>query len=367
MFTEDLEFIYDPLDFDEYMAICRELNAEPVVVVAADCYLIPLEKGEWVTPREDLIRHAAEWVRYANIKKQYGVRYWMVANESWNPNNVNSTAEIYARDVIDFSRAMKEVDPSALIIANGNSDDFFKTVIERAGDYIDGLTWSNYGIWDFYRGYQSYKDTARVLIRPSMTALKAVNKYATPEQKQRYKLMVAEYGSIDWFRRWNWNNDMGHAIVTFDMTGQLLLRPEIEFSCFWNTRWIENETNPHDHDALDKDGNLLPTGKALRIWSNFLGTQMVRSDGNEGLITFSSYDPGTGVLFAYLVNRGDQMKSIRLDVQDHKVLKILEAWELYGTSPEDMEPQWNRIIPCEPGKPVNLKGTSISVIKMKIN
>ena len=104
-------FKYDPLDFDEFMDICHSINAEPVIVVAADNYLLDVAKGERVSSREELIRHAAAWVRYANITKKYGVRYWMIGNESWNNNNKNSTAAIYAQDVIDFSVAMKSYRP----------------------------------------------------------------------------------------------------------------------------------------------------------------------------------------------------------------------------------------------------------------
>ena len=157
---KDGEFVYDPLDFDEFMKVCRDVGAEPVLVIAADNYLRKPEKGERVSGREALIKHAAEWVRYANIKKKYNVRYWMIGNESWNKNNENSTVDIYAQDVIDFSKAMKAVDPSILVIPNGDSDEFFKAVITKAGDYIDRLCVSNYGIFNFNAGYESYKDTS---------------------------------------------------------------------------------------------------------------------------------------------------------------------------------------------------------------
>jgi len=366
MFNADLNFVFDPLDFDEYIKMCRAADAEPVVVVAADYYLIPLKKGQWVSSKKQLLQHAVEWVRYANVKKKYGVRYWMIANESWNSNNVNSTAEIYARDVIDFSKAMKEVDPGILIIANGAGDEFFKTVITRAGDYIDRLTVSNYGVYNFYRGYQTYRDTAQVLIWPAISAIKAMNAHATPEQLKRLKVIVAEYGSIDWAKLWHGTNDMGHAIVTFDMTGQLLKQPQIEFSCFWNTRWIENESKPRrDHDALDRDGNLYPTGRALSIWGNFLGSRMIKSDTTGKIITFASYDEPSGTLYAYLVNKGDSTETVNLGIENREIESIREAWEFFGTSSEDINPVW-QMKEIKPGKPFTLNGTSITVIIMKI-
>jgi alpha-L-arabinofuranosidase len=362
-----MSFVYDPLDFDEYISVCRNADAEPVVVVAADNYLRPLKPGQWVSSREDLLEHAAEWVRYANIKKKYNVRYWMIANESWNKNNVNSNAEIYAQDVIDFSKAMKAVDPTVLIIANGANDDFFKTVITRAGDYIDRLTVSNYGVYNFHNGYNTYRDTSQVLIWPAITAIKAMHAHATPSQLKKLKVIVAEYGTIDWAGLWDGTNDMGHAIVTFDMTGQLLKQRDIEFSCFWNTRWIENGSKPaRDHDAIDENGNLYPTGQALKIWGNFLGNQMIKSETTGNIVTFASFDPHSQMLFAYFINKTDQPADIRIELSNKKIESVLDAWELFGSSPYDINPKWQQMTHVKSAQRVSLKGTSITVIKMKI-
>lgn len=359
------EFVYDPLDFDEFMKICREAGAEPVLVVAADNYLRKPKKGEKVSGREALIRHAVEWVKYANIKKKYNVRYWMIGNESWNKNNENSTVDIYAQDVIDFSKAMKAIDPSILIIPNGDSDEFFKTVITKAGDYIDRLCVSNYGIFNFNAGYESYKDTTRCLIWPAQTALNAMNKYATPEQLDKWKLIVAEYGTIDWARLWHGTNDMGHAIVNFDMTGQLLLEPQIEFSCFWNTRWLNNEKQPQtDHDAIDANGNINPTGYSLLIWNKFLGDKMIKSESKERIISYASYSPQKNQLFVYLINKGEKEKSVDIIIPGKTEAKVVQSWEYFGKSDEDVNPVWQskRL----KGENLELKEYSITVIEYQL-
>lgn len=361
------DFTYDPLDFDEYMAICRSLNAEPVVTVAADNYLTDVEKGERVSSREDLILHAAAWVRYANIKKGYGIKYWMIANESWNNNNKNSTAGIYAQDVIDFSIAMKAVDPSILIIPNGDSDEFFKTVIEKAGDYIDRVCVSNYGVYDFINGYDTYRDSTKCLIWPAMTAISAMEKYTTAAQKGRLKVIVSEFGSIDWAGYWKGTNDIGHAIVTFDMAGQLLLQPLIEFSCFWNTRWIENESKPGtDHDALDKDGNINPTGQSLLIWNKFLGDQMIKAEGTGGVIAYSSFSPDEGRLFVYLVNKTVRRETVRMYIENSRSVTAIEAWEYFGQTSDDTHPVWQVKELNKRADKVDLKGLSITVLEMNI-
>jgi alpha-N-arabinofuranosidase len=367
MFTEDHKFRYDPLDFDEYMEICRATGAEPVVVVAADCYLLDAGEGETLSSREELLQNAVEWVRYANIRKGYSVRYWMIGNESWNSNNANSTVEIYARDVEDFSKAMKAVDPDILIIANGNSDEFFGRVIEVAGDHIDGLCWSNYGVWNFQRGYQTYRDTRQNLIGPTLTALSAVRRHASPEQLNRWKLIVAEYGPIDWADLWPDVNDMGHAIVTFDMAGQLLMQSRVEFSCFWNTRWIGNESDPAaDYDALDKDGNFNPTGFSIMIWGNYLASQMVRSESSASILTWASYDPKEEKLFVYLVNKAEQPEVVKIMPDSHSIVSMVQAWEYFGSSPEDTVPIWQQKRIRTNSGVIDLKGFSITVAEMKL-
>ncbi len=362
---KDGKFIYDPLDFDEYMAVCREVGAEPVVVVAADNYLRKPKAGEKVATRQELLNHAVEWVRYANVKKKYNVRYWMIGNESWNTNNENSNVNIYAQDVIDFSKAMKAVDPSILIIPNGDSEEFFKTVILTAGDYIDRLCVSNYGVFDFNAGYESYKDTTRCLIWPAQTALNAINKYATPEQLAKWKLIVAEYGSIDWAGLWQGNNDMGHAIVCFDMAGQLLQESQIEFSCFWNTRWINNNKESlADHDALDPDGNLTPTGYSLLIWNKFLGDKMVRchSKNNESIIPYASFSPKENRLFVYLINKGSEVEKVAIKTQNEK--NIIQSWEYYGNDDKDINPVWREKVPSS--EYIELAGYSITIIEYQL-
>jgi hypothetical protein len=366
--SEESEFTYDPLDFDEYMEICRSLSAEPVVTVAGDNYLLEVEKGERVSSRKELILHAAAWVRYANINKGYGIKYWMIANESWNNNNPNSTSDIYAQDVIDFSRAMKAVDPSILIIPNGDSDEFFKTVITKAGDHIDRICVSNYGVYDFINGYDTYRDSTKILIWPAMTAIGAMEKYATAEQKERLKVIVSEFGSIDWAGNWKGTNDIGHTIVTFDMAGQLLLQPQIEFSCFWNTRWIENESKPGtDHDALDKEGNINPTGQSLLIWNKFLGDQMIKAEGTPGVIAYSSFSPDEGRLFVYLVNKTEKPETVSLDIENFKSVKVIEAWEYFGLTPGDMHPVWQVKEQNKRADKVDLKGLSITVLELNIS
>ncbi len=364
MLKDYSEFAVDVLDFDEFIAMCREIGAEPVLTVAADEYLVDYPEGCTWASREQLIEHAVEWVRYANIKKGYAVRYWMIGNESWHEQNVNSTAETYARDVVDFSVAMKAVDPSICIIPNGNSVEFCGTVLEIAGGHIDYFCISNYPVWQYRSGYATYRDTLQDLMHPVNRALTAIQ-HAGMEND--LKIIVAEYGPFDWARDWPFINDMGHALCNFEMTGRQLQVPQVEFSQFWNTRWITNDSLDHSvFDALDKQGNFNANGYTLMIWGNFLGDQMVKSSSSVHLRTFASYVPQEKRLYVYLMNMIAEPQTVLLDIVGHEPGSILRAMELAGEGPDDVEPVWQPCaVPSDPLK-VRVSGTSITVLEYRL-
>jgi len=362
------EYRYDVLDFDEFIAMCREVGAEPVITVAADEYLADYPKGCTWTDREGLIRNAVEWVRYANIKKGYGVKYWMIGNECWHENNPNSTADIYARDVVDFSKAMKAVDPSIYIIPNGNSVSFFKEILTIAAGHIDFLCVSNYPVWQYGAGYSSYRDTLRDLMGPVKRALTAIDSFAAPGDKEKLKVIASEFGPFDWSGMWPMINDMGHTLCNFEMAGDQLLNPRVEFSCYWNTRWINNDSVENSiDDALDKNGNFNAVGYGMAIWGNFLGDLMVKTTSTLHLRTFASYAPDTKKLYVYLMNMIEEPQPVSLKFANHEVQSVLQAWELAGTGPGDVDPVWREFVGLEDPLHPFIKGTSITVIEYRLN
>jgi alpha-L-arabinofuranosidase len=364
------DFKVDVLDFDEFIQMCLDIDAVPVVVVAADEYLADYPQGSTWSTREELIQHAVEWVRYSNVKKGYDVKHWMIGNESWHKSNPNSTAEIYARDVVDFGKAMKAVDPSIYIIPNGNSVEFWKTVINIAGDYIDHLCISNYPVFEYKAGYATYRDTLQDLMHPVERVKIAVDQAATPEQKEKWKIIIAEYGPFDWGNYWPKINDMGMNLANFEMTGKQLEDPDILYSCFWNTRWIHNDSIENQaYDALDRDGNLNANGLGLMIWGNYLGDRMVKTSGSTHVRSFGSIVPGQNKLYVYLLNKAETSMQVNLEIPGHKIKMVNSSWELVGNGPDDVDPIWRKKTDLKSLKrknQVSLHGTSIVVIEVEI-
>ncbi|MBM9503390.1 cellulose binding domain-containing protein [Actinacidiphila acididurans] len=111
-------------DFDAFMGTVKKIGAQPVLIA---------NYGSG-TPQE-----AADWVRYANITKGYGAKYWEVGNELYGNGHYGSGWETdqhadtsptaYAHNVLDFVSSMKAVDPTVKVGA----------VLTMPGNWPDGV------------------------------------------------------------------------------------------------------------------------------------------------------------------------------------------------------------------------------------
>ena len=132
--------------FDSFMGTLRKIGAQPILIA---------NYGTG-TPQE-----AAGWVQYANVTKNYGVKYWEIGNEIYGngyygspweaDNHASKSPATYAQNVVQYASAMKAVDPSIKIgavltlpgnwpdsvVASGDSADWNKTVLSDAGGAID--------------------------------------------------------------------------------------------------------------------------------------------------------------------------------------------------------------------------------------
>ncbi len=125
-------------DFDSFMGTVKKLGAQPMLIA---------NYGSG-TPQE-----AADWVRYANVTKGYGAKFWEVGNElygnghygsGWETDqHADTSPSAYAHNVLDYVSAMKAVDPTVKVgavltmpgnwpdgvMASGESSDWNHTVI----------------------------------------------------------------------------------------------------------------------------------------------------------------------------------------------------------------------------------------------
>lgn len=185
---------------DEFIAFCRATSTEPLICVNAG-------SG---TPEE-----AVQWMEYCNGDKRtefgalrikngyeqpYGVKYWEIGNEIYGPWQVgHCSAQEFAHRCVRFAKALKEADPSAILMACGDTDpEWNRTVLDIAGEYIDYLTLHIYhGVGDpnmpketRYYSIAAYPEKTRHIVE-TMKALIRSN-----EKHRHVKLAITEYTTM---------------------------------------------------------------------------------------------------------------------------------------------------------------------------
>ncbi|GAB4193185.1 MAG: hypothetical protein OHK0022_07840 [Roseiflexaceae bacterium] len=127
----------DSQQVDDFIALCRQLKAEPAISVR-------LRNGN---PAQ-----AAALLRYANVTKGYGVRYWSIGNEPTLYGEYD--LERFNREWRATAQAMRAVDPQIVLIgpdihqfdADGSLRDpkgrfsmheFLRAFLQANGDMVD--------------------------------------------------------------------------------------------------------------------------------------------------------------------------------------------------------------------------------------
>lgn len=331
------------LDFDEYIEMCNYIGASPLVVVAYDA-TYNTRSCDGKPSKAQLLTNAVEWVRYANVKKKYGVKYWMIGNESWNNPQYNGrvTAQKYADDLDDFASAMKAVDPTIKIIANGKSG-WWQTILQSSAvSKIDYLGLSEYPVFNYTGGYDYYRQNDVHLTQEVDLAIADIKAYAATPHKSRIKVIATEYNSIDWGNAWPSVNNLGHALLNFQMFGDLVLKPKLEAACMWNTRWVENVTKPQAlYDAFDSEGNRNAVALAIEAWGSSLLSDMVEAKNNGTLVkSYASYDDHDKRLNIFLLNKDYAEKQVNISVKNYLDDYNGTIWQLHGSSVSDKFPEF---------------------------
>lgn len=357
----------EALNFDEFIALCKEVGAEPVVVVPYDSMFLPPEKNSVMPTRKQLLENAVEWVNYANKIKNYKVRYWEIGNESYIiAHRCGAKASDYARDVSEFSREMKKIDPSIQILANGptgaypneklisvldqkegNDVEWWKEVLTASASAIDGIAYHDYPCYG-WQGYQYYAENNADLLRGVKGIRKSVDAYGA-SQKGRLKLMLTETNSADWSvekpsggRPWSLKGNLGHALVLFDLLGRNMQCPDVEAAIVWNTRWVNNDHTDSIEfwDAIGPDNELLPPGEMIKCWKEQILNGFLAVEYPDSCSCFATKDL-KGDLRIIIINKSKSSLSGEVLLDGGEADDRIGSHRIYGgTGSEDAVPKW---------------------------
>jgi hypothetical protein len=353
--SADGKFHVQPLDFDEFIQICHATGAEPIICVGLGSAYITNSSTRKGSSREQVIENAVEWVRYANKVRGYGIKYWELGNESyWRGSIATLTAADYTRDVLELSRAMKAIDPTIHIGVNGHVNKnyvstaetgdapiWWQYLLQHAAPEIDFVVVHPYPCFE-WGSYNYYPQHTPVFTDAIEQADSALQEWA-PEHATRIRIMATETNAFDWAATnwyqgnasgWAWGNDIGHALVLFDLLGQHLAHPRVNGIHVWNTRWFNSPSRLED--VLDDQNRLLPTGQALALWGRHLKSCLLALQSDAGPV-YATFEPSTQALTLFLMNKHTAPQSIELDLTHIPARRIVST-VFAGQHPEDETP-----------------------------
>jgi alpha-L-arabinofuranosidase len=261
----------EPSDFgtDEFIRFCRNLGAEPHLVVNIE--------GRGATPDE-----AAAWVEYVNggtttkygalrakhgHAEPFGVKTWELGNEIWGDwVRGHSDADTYARNYLRYREAMLAVDSTLRFIAVGDNDMAWnRTLLGRAGAQIDYLAIHHYyGLTEAQREYGNlmarplfyekfYREVSRAIseLAPRRTIRLIINEWNTalPVPRQ-HSMESALYGA--------------RLMNVFERSGDLV---EMTAVSDLVNGWSGGIIQASRHDVF-----VTPTYLAMRLYNEHLGS-----------------------------------------------------------------------------------------------
>lgn len=332
------------LSFDDYIAICRKTGAQPFVVVGFDNQeRTGLTEDQW-------LESAVAWVKYANITKKYGVKYWEIGNENWH--NDTTTPVNMGRVVGRFARAMKAVDPTIQIGAGGWNDKWWSSFLPTAAPSLDFVSYSYYTGWD-WRSYDYWLKNPHLDLREQLKdVVSAIEKFAPQNDRGRLQIVVTETNSMDWSdeaTRWPWENNLGHALVTFENLGMALRTPQVHHAMVWNTRWADDaEATADVSHALGAKNQILPTGRAVQLWNEFALPLLVEtSSSNPNVSAYAAFSSDHKMATVWVVNRAlAAQDALQLHFKNgNRISHPVTLHRLSGTGSEDKSPNWEKLPP----------------------
>ncbi len=303
----------------DFVTWARGLGAEPLIQVNAFGFAPP-ERGVHTMSRIMDAAAAADLVRFLNVERGLDVKFFEIDNEPfiWHETHRDYQTRPIAYDeylerFVAFSRAMKEVDPSIIVMGPANCNPTYY-LRSATSDHITKGPWIPYMLaycaryeaehglrvldavsfhrYPIYRSFSSTKVTAK-----PQDIVDATREWWDPSYNPRLLDPTAERaaaGILPLFRRWIDENYPGTALaiteynLDFDSSvsyppnvralwlaevlGQLA-RNDVRYAVYWNLQ------ESAQHGLMGMAGIPRPTYYAFRLYSRNLRGRMLPLSG----------------------------------------------------------------------------------------
>ena len=313
----NMSFVKD-LSFDEYIAICKRQNIEPLIVVNAQSHFYT---GTTVN-YEMLNTSAAEWVRYANIVKGYDVKYWQLGNEVDLKSELLFSMSTYTDLFIDFATAMKAVDPTiktgtgVLMNTAWNED-----VLNKAGELCDFISAHNYqgGSPVAPGGYRKwYKDNFILITNSKTNQNLLTSKF--PHRPQMELLITETNITAGDFPDMS-IIDLYKALYWFELNMNMLALKNVKYTYYWGTHspW-GGENNPGDISCLLENSSantIRPAGRVIQLINTYLKNRWIDVERVNGYLrNYASVSSDGKEMSVFILNKNLYPEKANLNIQN---------------------------------------------------
>lgn len=303
--------ILKPYEVDQFMDLCQRIGATATINV----------RTMTGTPEE-----AAELVRYVNIEKGYGVRYWAIGNEPQFYEGAlgeTYTVERFNREFRAIALAMKAVDPSIQIIGpeltnfgpdsasnpkDSEGKDWMIEFLRTNGDLVDVVSIHRY---PFPANAISPGRTADDLRQDTANwnpTLRHLRDLVHAETGRDLPIAVTETNS-------DWSKAVGggatpdshyNAVWWADSLGRMI-RERVLLVNYWLISY-----NQGGWSLVTRDGPS-PTYYVYEVYEHF-GEQLVYSASGVADVSVYAARRADGALTLVVINLSDEEKRVGLEI-----------------------------------------------------
>jgi len=317
------------MDFDEYIDICRQLGAEPIVG-------INLESGKKHNRQKDGIDEALRWMRYCE-KKKFKVTYWFLDNEPWHgESNYSLNNQVYAEEVLAYGTAIKKEFPEVKLIANPTSSSSYnyweglETFIRKTGHVIDYLDVHWYWAWglssfDYWRDQMPLQATdkwkSQDQHRPYCEDIRLIKEACKRAGAEHLGLVVLEWniGPSDWSQTFN------QSLIAI-IQSELLMeyaKADVHLTCLWTLLWQTSRDVWSEQDFFPSIvTHDLPYEKTLsldmfRLVSPIQGKRLVESESDQDNLRTLVVEGPSGRKHLLIINKNALRRKINIQFETH--------------------------------------------------
>ncbi len=280
------------MDFDEFMANCTALSAEPIVG-------INLSSGKKHNRRADGIAEALGWMRYCK-QKGYAVKYWFLDNEPWHHEAAHTfSLTEYAEEALAYGTAIKREFPETKLIVNPTASsslhaESIEQFMKTAGPVVDYIDVHWYWAW----GKGSLEHWL------AHTPLTNEDKWKNPSEIRTYAediALIREASAKAGFPdigitalEWNiapsdWSQTFNQSFIAV-IQAELLMEfaaNNVEITCLWPLIWQTSREVWSEQDVFpsivtsDPPFNETISLHLFHMLSGIAGNRLVKSEANK--------------------------------------------------------------------------------------